>query len=357
MTRAIIVFLGGLVVGATLIAGFASDLRLPISAAVASGPAPDPLPADAPGIGALGRVEPRGFIRYVGPPGAMAMNRVDRLLVQEGETVEQGQLLAEFADAPLKDEAIREAEAAVATAEADLARVKAAGRPSDIAAQKEHIASLEAQADIASRDAYRAATLVPSGAGAVAAADRAEAVSKRLQAQRLEAVAQLLSLETPRPEDVVLAMRRVQNAEATLAKTKADAALSRVYAPISGQILKIFARLGDTVGTTGLLAMADLSAIDVVADVYQTDVPRIHVGDRAEVIVPGTERRYGASVRQIGWIVRRSVEAGVDPTAAVDARTVEVTLALDPDGTADMEHRIGMQVQIAMTASVRIARR
>lgn len=355
MTRAIFFFLSGLCVGvALLLAGFAPSLPFAIRATTASAPVDQPsLPAMS-GIGALGRVEPNGFIRNVGPPGMMAMNRVDRILVHEGDVVAKGQLLAEFADAPLKDAAVREAEATVALAQADLTRVKAAGRPTDIAAQKERIASLDAQTDIATRDAERAATLVPSGAGPAAAADRAAAVAKRFQAERLEAIAQLLSMENARPEDVVLATRRVEQAQAALARTKADAALSRIYAPIAGQILKIYAHVGDMVGNTGLLAIADLSHLDVMADVYQTDVPRIRIGDRADIIIPGSPQRYGATVRQIGWLVQRRVEAGTDPIAAVDARTVQVTLALDRDAVADLEHRVGMQVQVAIAGSDRV---
>jgi HlyD family secretion protein len=50
------------------------------------------------------------------------------LLVREGDEVTAGQLLAEFADAALKDTEVVEADAAVAEADASLARVKAAGR-------------------------------------------------------------------------------------------------------------------------------------------------------------------------------------------------------------------------------------
>jgi HlyD family secretion protein len=82
---------------------------------------------------------------------------VDRLLVQEGDQVAARELPAEFADAPLKDAAVLEASAAVAEAEASLARVRAAGRPSEIDAQRVRIISLAAQQDIARRDAARSA--------------------------------------------------------------------------------------------------------------------------------------------------------------------------------------------------------
>jgi HlyD family secretion protein len=51
---------------------------------------------------------------------------------------------------------------------------------------------------------------------------------------------------------------------------------------------------------------------------------------------------------QIGWQVRRSLQATTDPVAAVDARTVEVRLALDAAGAEVVRRRSNMQVQVAI---------
>jgi len=317
----------------------------------ASAPAaslPEVAPAPPAGVGALGRVEPASRVRRLGPPSSLAVNRVDRLLVHEGDQVAAGQLLAEFADAPLKDAAMLEASAAVGEAEASLARIKAGGRPSDIEAQQARIASLAAQEDIARRDAARSAELVPTGAGARAIAERDRAAADRAAANLRQAEAQLVSLEQPRPEDVTVAEARLRTAQATLARTRADAALSRVFAPAAGRILKIYARPGDLVGADGLLDLGDLDRLDVVADVYETDLPRVRLGAAAEVIVSGDPNRYAARVEEIGRLVRHTTEAGVDPVAAVDGRTVEVRLALLPDGCEALRHRINMQVQVAI---------
>ena len=64
--------------------------------------------------------------------------------------------------------------------------------------------------------------------------------------------------------------------------------------------------------------------------------------------VPGDPRRYQASVREIGWLVRRTTQAGSDPVAAVDARSIEVRLTLDDAGREALRQRINMQVQVAI---------
>ncbi len=314
-------------------------------------PPPAPAVAQAPqpvGVGALGRVDPASRIRRLQVPGGINVTRLSRLLVAEGDLVHEGQLLAEFADAPLKDTEVLRAEAAVAEAEANLARVRAAARPSEIAAQRARIAALAAAEENARREASRSDRLVPTGAGAEAVAERNRFMALRMAAERTEAEAVLDTIAQPRAEDLAIAQARASAARGALDKARADAALSRVFAPIAGTILRISARPGDQVGSDGLLEIADLTRLDVVADVYETDLGRVVVGQSAEVIVPGETRRFAATVREIGWVVRRSTQAGTDPVAAVDARTVEVRLTLLDDAREALLRRSGMQVQVAI---------
>jgi len=314
--------------------------------------APPPItPAAAatpPGVGALGRVDPASRIRKLSAPGGFNVTRIQRVLVAEGDQVREGQLLAEFSDIALKDATVAQAEAALAEAQATLAKVRAAGRPSEIDAQRARIRNLQATEAINRRDAQRAETLVPSGAGAAAVADRNRAQADAAGAARAEAEAVLETLSRPRPEDLALAEAQVANAAALLAKARADAALSRIFAPIDGTILKLYARAGDPVGSDGLLEMANLDRLDVLADVYETDLPRLRLGAEAEVIVPGDPTRYAATVRELGWLVRRTTQAGTDPVAAVDSRTVEVRLPLSEAGRLALLRRSNMQVQVAI---------
>lgn len=311
--------------------------------------APPPAAAAEPlGVGALGRVEPASRIRRLNQPGGFSVTRLDRLLVAEGDRVDAGQLLAEFGDAAQRDAALAQAAAALEQSRAGLARIRAAGRAEDIDAQRARIQALRAAEASARRDAERAEALVPSGAGGAAIAERNRFTAARTTAERVEAEAVLARLLRPRPEDLVVAEAELAAAEAALVRAQTDAALARVTAPIAGTVLRIHARPGDQVGSDGLLELADLDRLDVVADVYETDLPRLRPGALAEVIVPGDARRYSATVREIGWLVRRTTQAGTDPVAAVDARTVEVRLALSEEGRAALERRTNMQVQVAI---------
>ncbi|WP_165943260.1 efflux RND transporter periplasmic adaptor subunit [Roseicella aquatilis] len=311
-------------------------------------PAIPALQAEPVGVGALGRVEPASRIRKLNQPGGFNVARLDRLFVQEGERVEAGQILAVFADAAQKDAAVAQAEASARQARASLARIRAAGRPEEIEAQRARITALRNAEASATREAQRAEALLPSGAGNIATAERNRFAASRAAAERAEAEAELLRLSRPRPEDVAVAEAELAAAEAAVTRARADAGLSRIVAPIAGTVLKVHARPGDQVGADGVLDLADLSALDVVADVYETDLPRLRPGAPAEVVVPGESRRYPAELREIGWLVRRTTQAGTDPVAAVDARTVEVRLRLGEEGRAALERRTNMQVQVAI---------
>jgi HlyD family secretion protein len=310
-----------------------------------------PAPAAAPGpvgVGALGRVEPASRILRLAAAPSQEGARIERLLVAEGDRVEAGQVLAEFSDAALRDAAVHQAAAQLAQARARLERTRAAGRPSEVAAQRARIEALRNAEDSARREAERAERLERAGAGAEAVAERARFLANRARAERAEAEAALETLLRPRPEDLALAEAELAAAEAQLARARAEAALARLAAPIAGTVLRIIARSGERAGSDGVLEIADLSRMDVVADVYETDLPRLRLGAPAEIVVPGEAARFPATVREIGWQVRRNTQATTDPVAAVDARTVEVRLALAPEASEALHRRSNMQVQVAI---------
>lgn len=334
--------------GAALLAAAAGAGILWMRPGEAERAPPPALEAGPVGIGALGRVEPASRIRRLAPGPGQDGARIARLLVAEGEPVQPGQVLAEFSDAALKDAARQQAEALLAQARARLERTRAAGRPSEIAAQRARIEALRAAEANARREAERAERLERSGAGAEAVAERARFAASRAAAERAEAEAALETLLRPRPEDVALAEAELAAAEAALARARAEAALARLEAPIAGTVLRVIARAGERATAEGVLEIADLSRMDVVADVYETDLPRLRLGAPAEIIVPGEAARLAATVREIGWQVRRTTQAGTDPVAAVDARTVEVRLGLAPEAAAALARRSNMQVQVAI---------
>jgi HlyD family secretion protein len=333
--------LGGLVL--LVVLGGAFWYRSHVAAGLANAVVTE---VEPPGVGALGYIEPRSRILNLTTPGGLNVTRIGRILVREGEQVQAGQILAELSDVGLKDAAVLQARAELAQVEATRAKVRAAGRPSEIDAQRARIRNLSAVEAINRRDAQRSETLVPSGAGAFATADRNRAQADAAAAAKAEAEALLETLSRPRPEDLALADAQVANAQAQVLRAEADAALSRIIAPIAGTIMRIYSRAGEQVAPEGVLEMANFDEMDAVADIYETDVPRLRIGATATVKLPGNGGHFQATVREIGWQVRRNVQANVDPIAATDARTLEVRLTLSEEGRRAVLRRSNMQVLV-----------
>ncbi len=134
------------------------------------------------------------------------------------------------------------------------------------------------------------------------------------------------------PEDEMLDAQ-VALAEAGLKETE-------VRAPKPGRVLQVLVHPGELSAGT-LLAMGDVASMVATAEVYQSDVPRIHPGDPAEVDILGT--RVAGKVIRIGSMVGKNRLTSVDPRALRDLRVVEVTIQLDDPGTAS--HYVSMEVE------------
>ena len=110
---------------------------------------PEPVPQtvipEIKTVTALGRLEPSGEIIQVSVSSAAEGNRIEELLVTEGEEIAKGQIIAILDSRDRAEAALRQAEARVTVAQANLARVKAGAKTGEIEAQKAAIARIEAE--------------------------------------------------------------------------------------------------------------------------------------------------------------------------------------------------------------------
>ncbi|MDQ2100822.1 MAG: biotin/lipoyl-binding protein [Tychonema bourrellyi B0820] len=95
-------------------------------------------------VTALGRLEPKGEVIKVSASGSAEGNRIDRLLVKEGDRVKTGQAIAILDNRDRLEAALDQAQEQVRVAQANLAKVKAGAKNGEIQAQKATISRLEA---------------------------------------------------------------------------------------------------------------------------------------------------------------------------------------------------------------------
>jgi HlyD family secretion protein len=135
-------------------------------------------------------------------------------------------------------------------------------------------------------------------------------------------------------------------ARAQLRHAEAELARSSVRAPFDGQVLEIHARTGEKVGPEGILELGRTDEMYAIAEVYETDVRRIEVGQRARVWSPALETPIDGVVERVGMKIGKLDALSTDPAARTDARVVEVEVRLDE--SEPVKGLTNLQVEISI---------
>lgn len=125
------------------------------------------------------------------------------------------------------------------------------------------------------------------------------------------------------------AERDVQLGEADLTAARARLAQAQVTAPVNGQVLIIHARTGERIGPDGLLELGQTERMYVVAEVYETDIALVRVGQKAVVSSPALGQPITGTVERIGKLIGKNDILDLDPVARMDSRVIEVFILLD----------------------------
>ncbi len=155
-----------------------------------------------------------------------------------------------------------------------------------------------------------------------------------LDQQIKEAQANLEQIKEVRPVDIDHAEAEVESAIAAERQAQTDLDLAYVRAPGAGRILKVHTRAGETVDTQkGIVELGQTDQMVVVAEVYESDIRKVRLGQRASISSEGKafEDELRGSVSEIGLQIGKKDVLSTDPAAAVDARVVEVKIRLSPE--------------------------
>ena len=260
-------------------------------------------------VSALGRIEPRGGIIRVGAPStpeAVSGALLKNLWVSEGDRVNVGQLLAET-DATSVVQAMVEK----AQAEFDLAVIAA-----EAAQSKADEACV--LASVAASEAERRTNLL------------ARKLASREETEQAEgaALAQQASCSAARATARV-ANSSIEVARASLRVTEAKLERTRIIAPIDGMVIDLTVEPGELIGAEGVLELGRVDQMVATAEVYETDISRVSVGQRAEIRSDALPGVLSGRVESIALKVHKQDEIGTDPAARKDARIIEVEVLLD----------------------------
>jgi HlyD family secretion protein len=375
----------GLVIAATAIAGgiifFAFSQSGMLSKNSVSADVTTPAPKK---VTALGRLEPQTEVIRLSAPATLDGDRVTEILVKQGDRVKKGQVVAILDSRNRLQAALAEAKEKVRSAQSRLAQVKAGAKSGEIQAQESTIVKLQAelQGEIASQEAAitrlqselrnarsefeRNQKLYQEGAISSSAIDSKrlvlesaeaklqEALSGKnrtansLQAQIDEAKATLSRIAEVRPVDVEVAQTDVDSAIAAVKRAETELAQAIIRAPMDVQILKIHARLGEKIGDNGIADLGQTDRMVAVAEVYQTDIGKVKLGQEAAITGQAFSGEVKGTVSEIGLQVNRQNVFSDRPGENLDRRVIEVKIRLNPKDSQRVEGLTNLQVQTAI---------
>ena len=133
---------------------------------------------------------------------------------------------------------------------------------------------------------------------------------------------------------------------ADLAAASARLELSVVRSPIRAQVLEIHAYPGERVGSQGIMELGRTDRMYAVAEVYETDITAVKVGQLAKIKAPAMDTELTGKVERISLKVGRLDAVGTDPIAKTDARVVEVFILLDDSETVSRFTNMQVKIEI-----------
>jgi HlyD family secretion protein len=220
-------------------------------------------------VSASGKVQPELEIKISSDvPGEIV-----ELNVKEGDTVNKGDLLLRI-NPVIYQSAVERMQATLNSTKANLANSQA------------RLEQAKAQFVNAEAAFNRTEKLLKQGAVSQAEFDQAKATYESSKADVAAAA------ESVRGADF-----NVRSTEASLKESTDNLAKTSIYAPVSGTVSKLNKRKGErVVGTaqmegTEIMRLANLLEMEVLVDVNENDILRVHEGDTAYVEVDAHDNR------------------------------------------------------------------
>lgn len=275
--------------------------------------------------------------------------RITALLVQEGDRVTNGQLMATLEAGRFEANVAKRA-AVVAAQRQVVARLETGNRPQEIRKAKADLEVASADAVNARLTTQRVRELRAQRVNSQQELDDAQAALNAAEARRQAAQeAYDLMVLGPRPEDIASAQATLQGNEADLTLAQCELTDAKLYAPADGVIQNRILEPGDMASPARpVFTLALDDPVWVRAYVAGTDLGKIQPGMKADVTTdsfPG--KRYA------GWIGFISSTAEFTPKS-VETQDVRTKLVYEvrvfvrnPQG----ELRLGMPAVVTISLS------
>lgn len=332
-------------------------------------------------VTALGRIEPEGEVIKLSAPISGEGSQVEKILVQEGDMVTKGQVIAILNNRERLQAELTAAKAEVRIIQAKIAQIQAGAKPGEITAQKAIIDRLaaESQGDIDTQKAILEklqAELLNAKAenkryqelyieGAISASEKdsknlnIETTKKSLQAAQSqlkklelsskekikEASATLNQISEVRKVDIEVAIAELNRVDVNVKKATINLQQAYVKAPQNGQVFEIYTHPGELISNNGIADIGKTSQMYVVAEVYESDINKITQGKNVRIVSDVFAQELQGKVERIGLQVRKQNLTNTDPSTNIDNRIVKVYIRLNKASSQQAAKFTNMQVK------------
>ena len=332
-------------------------------------------------VTALGRIEPEGEVIKLSAPISGEGSQVEKILVQEGDMVTKGQVIAILNNRERLQAELTAAKAEVRIIQAKIAQIQAGAKPGEITAQKAIIDRLaaESQGDIDTQKAILEklqAELLNAKAenrryqelyieGAISASEKdsknlnIETTKKSLQAAQSqlkklelsskekikEASATLNQISEVRKVDIEVAIAELNRVDVNVKKATINLQQAYVKSPQNGQVFEIYTHPGELISNNGIADIGKTSQMYVVAEVYESDINKIIQGKQVRIVSDVFAQELQGKVERIGLQVRKQNLTNTDPSTNIDNRIVKVHIRLNKASSQQAAKFTNMQVK------------
>ena len=305
-------------------------------------------------VSASGRIEP--VSEEVAVSAEMA-GRVVELLVEEGESVKRGAILARL-DAAEHRARFDSTVALKRQREAELLRLRNGARSQE---RREALAlrdEARAVVDNMKLEYDRRKALFSTGDIAREEVERAERQLAVARARYDASIERHSLIEaTARAEDIARAEAELAVAAASVTAARIVLERTAIRAPLDGVVLRRYLRVGELVssGPTGqpvpIFTIADLSRLRVRAEIDELDVAKIALDQPAWITIDAYgKRQFNGRVARVGKVLGRKTLRSDSPAEKNDTKILETLINLDPlddsSGNASVIFQVGLRVNV-----------
>jgi HlyD family secretion protein len=290
------------------------------------------LPATGGWVAGPGIVEPVSESIKV---GSEITGKLQSVLVNEGDTVKKGQVLAVLVNDDYHA-AVLSAQATLADRKANRDKIINGARRQERDEAQAAVRENETNANNAAAEMARRQRLYEKGVVSREETENFENQYKMAKARYEKSLQHFKLIDAEaRTEDVEMARAAVQLAQADLEQSQAKYQKTFIRSPLDGVILRRHHRTGEIVVSSAnnpdpVFNLGDCHVLRVRVDVDESDVAQLRVGERAYVTARTFgDRKFWGRVVQVGeQLGKKNVETD-EPTEHVDKKILETLVQLD----------------------------